>query len=164
MRRFPLAILAVALAGCSLLDVAPPTVSSTANPADLAKQMSATIDGVAWFAQFVAIQQADSTIQFTGVLNPGQSSERTIVLQFRKGRTGTQSFGNDGGTYARVAVGNSTIQSWITRAGGPTGEINVNVISTNHYTGTFSFDAAGSFADLTPAVRKVTSGIFDITF
>jgi hypothetical protein len=167
MRRLALALAIFAgpsVSGCALLDVGDATITSTINQGDLAKQMSATIDGVTWFAQVVAIQQSDSTIQFTGVLNPGQTSERTITLQMQKGKTGTQTFGDASGAYAQVVVGNSTLQSWSTRAGGPTGTVTVNFLAANHYTGSFAFDAAANFSDLTPATRRVTGGVFDITF
>ena len=163
MRRFALLLAASALCGCSsLLDVAPP--SSTTGPNDPSKQMSASIDGVFWFAQVVSVSQSASTIKFTGVLNLGQASERSIILQFQTGATGTQTFGNEGGVYAQVGVGNSNLNTWATKAAGPTGTVTLTTATINHFVGTFSFDAQSNFIDTNPFVRKVTAGVFDITF
>jgi hypothetical protein len=158
------AFAALAASGCSL-NVPPPSQTSSENPIDLAKQMSASIDGVAWFAQVVVVERNSSTgnIRFTGVLNFGQVTERSIILQFKSGISGQQTL-SAGDAYAQVGVGNSTLQTWSTKSGGPVGTINVTIVSPTRLTGTFAFDASGNVNDLTPAVRRVTSGVFDVTF
>jgi hypothetical protein len=164
LRHLRLLPAAALLAGCSLLDVAPPTNSSTGIPYDLNKQMKATIDGIAWEAQIVSITQNENTIRFTGVLNVGQPSERSVILQFRKGIDGVQTFGDGGGTYAQVGVGNSNLQTWATRANGPTGSMSISLTGLNHYVGTFSFEAAGNYSNMVPETRSVTNGTFDVKF
>jgi hypothetical protein len=155
--RATVALALFALTGCASGVDSPAVVT-------LPRQMSATIDSVAWVASSVQVASDATVIRLTSSIGQG-GAFANIILQFHRSGLGEQLLdGITGGWYGEL-TGPSPSGLWMTGYRGAKGTVTLTTLTSSRAVGTFQFDAgtllpvAGS-----PDIRTVRNGSFDVTF
>lgn len=121
-------------------------------------KFSATVNGAAWSALGqVIVRKPTSTSLAMGAPSTTYAMTFTLLNVTGPGTTSLVSSPSNG---SHVLIG-ATGGGWDTSVTGGTGSVTITSLTTNHVTGTFSFDA--------PAIGSgnalhVTAGVFDLTF
>lgn len=137
-------------------------------PTGGSKSMQASVQGVQWTANPLAISAVWSGTALTlagSDLKSGTSTQVNITLPNVTGTGVFQLNPNFAGQVALLTITTGTTPSvWTTALSPGTGTISLSTLTNERVAGTFSFTAQASPGTAATSQRTVSSGTFDIAF
>lgn len=168
MHRRRLLALALLASTTTLLTACGGDDGGTGSTPGGSKSMEASVAGVQWTANPLAIAAARSgtVLTITGSdVKPGTSTQISINLPNVSGPGTFPLNPNVVGQLALLTITTGTTPSvWTTALSPGTGSISITTLTTERVAGTFSFTAQASPGTPATSQRAVSSGTFNIAF